>query len=216
MAPCVLALGAYPVDDVVWLSNSHELLENVKSKDMLAKIFNVCFLEWEAIAGTVHGPHALSKYTGNTASGLPKIVEERTYSRDVTKAESVSYDVFEKWRNWLLDAGGYAHEESWNENIDQTLAYLLTFARARVFFRTRSGYIGLGPLETLPGDKVTVLAGGRTPFILRSNDKAVIGRAHTHTLHSLIGYAYVEGVMRGEAVEDFVACGKEWEDVYLS
>ncbi|MCJ1398988.1 hypothetical protein MMC11_002190 [Xylographa trunciseda] len=210
----MLGIGGLYVDDINWLSNSHELLQSVKSTEKLAKIFNVCFLEWEKIAGTVHRPHLSSTYTGMTASGLAQIVEGRSYARDAKNTQAVSY-VFRKWRDWLLDATGCAREEPWNESIDQVLAPLLTFAKGRVFFRTRSGYIGLGPLRTLIGDRVTVLAGGRTPFILRSNAKVVIDRGRTHAIHSLIGYAYVDGIMKGEAVDDIGTGDKEWKDVYL-
>jgi hypothetical protein len=68
------------------------------------------------------------------------------------------------------------------------------------FFVTKKGYIGMGPLDTRPGDQVWVLYGGLVPFVLRGvgADKRN-GEAREFTL---VGDAYVHGVMDGEAVRD--------------
>ena len=211
----VLVIGGLDVDHVIWTSNSHELLQSVISTEMIADTFSTCFLEWEKIAGTARRSQLPSTDTRSSVLELAKFVEERSFACDDTNPQSVKYNTFIKWRNWLLEAGGYASEESWKMSTSQVLAQLFTFAKTRVFFRTRSGYIGLGPLQTLIGDKILVLAGGRTPFVLRFNDKVAIDKGNTHLLHSLIGFAYVEGIMKGEAIEDIVAGDTEWKDVYI-
>ena len=54
----------------------------------------------------------------------------------------------------------------------------------RRLFRTRAGYLGLAPVDVEHGDALYILDGARVPFLLRGN--------------SLIGEAYVHGIMHGE------------------
>lgn len=60
----------------------------------------------------------------------------------------------------------------------------------RAMFVTSKGFIGLAPWNAQQGDIVSVLFGGCTPFILRK----VPGRDQ----YSLVGEAYVYGIMGGE------------------
>lgn len=62
------------------------------------------------------------------------------------------------------------------------------------FFITKSGFIGIGPPDAKPGDQVWVLSGGQVPFVLR--------KADADAIYSLVGDAYVHGIMDGEAVSD--------------
>ena len=57
---------------------------------------------------------------------------------------------------------------------------------------TRRGYLVLAPWNAQKGDQVAVLLGGRTPFLLRKQAKC-----HEYTL---VGEAYVYGLMAGEAL----------------
>ena len=67
------------------------------------------------------------------------------------------------------------------------LGYL---APHRKFFRTKKGFIGLGPRSMRQGDLVCILHGGRVPFILRKEG--------SH--YRLVGESYVHGIMEGEAM----------------
>ncbi|KAI9738701.1 MAG: hypothetical protein M1834_008206 [Cirrosporium novae-zelandiae] len=64
---------------------------------------------------------------------------------------------------------------------------------SRAFFITRKGYMGLGSLSTCLGDFVTVLYGGKTPFVLRRR-----GGKHYYTF---AGERYVHGLMNGEGLK---------------
>jgi hypothetical protein len=57
---------------------------------------------------------------------------------------------------------------------------------------TRKRYLCLVPLNTDVNDSVSILLGGRTPYILRPQ-----GQDFT-----IIGETYVHGMMKGEALED--------------
>ncbi|KAK5731423.1 hypothetical protein LTR15_001363 [Elasticomyces elasticus] len=64
--------------------------------------------------------------------------------------------------------------------------------RDRVLFIARSGRLGIGPSGTKVGDKIAAFAGGDVLYVLRPS----AGNACPHTL---VGEAYVHGLMDGEA-----------------
>ena len=66
-------------------------------------------------------------------------------------------------------------------------------AGLRRLFVTEKGYIGLSAKSIQTSDKVFVFPGGIMPFVLRSS---------TDGYYSLVGEAYVHGIMRGEALKD--------------
>ncbi|KAL8904683.1 MAG: hypothetical protein Q9207_003102 [Kuettlingeria erythrocarpa] len=61
------------------------------------------------------------------------------------------------------------------------------------FFRTRGGFIGMGPLSLEAGNSVWLIPGSEVLFVLR--EKPVTNR------FELIGDCYVHGLMHGEAVD---------------
>lgn len=68
--------------------------------------------------------------------------------------------------------------------------------KGRTLFRTKSGLIGLATNSCLKNsDWVTVLYGGKTPFILRQ-----VSSLRDGTFHELVTDAYIYGLMEGEAV----------------
>ncbi|KAK8249087.1 heterokaryon incompatibility protein-domain-containing protein [Phyllosticta capitalensis] len=73
--------------------------------------------------------------------------------------------------------------------------------QGRIPFRTCRGMIGIGPEEMRQGDCVWIIMGADLPFVLRPVD----GR------WSVVGEAYVHGVMDGEAME----MGLEKEVIHL-
>jgi len=78
---------------------------------------------------------------------------------------------------------GYA-----TSNVFELLHREATMGRA--FFIT-DRYVGLGPIGCQEGDKIAIIFGCLTPFILREDAGAYI----------LIGDSYVQGLMKGEAME---------------
>lgn len=67
---------------------------------------------------------------------------------------------------------------------------MLTICKRRCLFFTESGLLGLGPGNLRPGDEVFALAGARVPYVLRKAD----GPGE----FTLLGDAYVHGIMQGE------------------
>ncbi|KAH7369985.1 hypothetical protein BKA65DRAFT_487486, partial [Rhexocercosporidium sp. MPI-PUGE-AT-0058] len=74
------------------------------------------------------------------------------------------------------------------EAVTEILFWIHRMTRARVFFLTKKGYMGLGPAGMLPGDRVFTLIGGDVPFAIRP-----VGEEF-----ELVGEAYVHGIMDGE------------------
>ncbi|KAI4132568.1 MAG: hypothetical protein LQ338_000667 [Usnochroma carphineum] len=66
--------------------------------------------------------------------------------------------------------------------------------------KTKMGYLGLVPPEADVGDKVFILEGGKTPYVLRQKDE----------YWQLVGECYVHGIMYGEAYDESLC-----EDVVL-
>ncbi|KAB8263633.1 heterokaryon incompatibility protein-domain-containing protein [Aspergillus pseudonomiae] len=81
-----------------------------------------------------------------------------------------------------------------DHDFDQTFVH---FYRGRLLYRTKRGYIGLGPWSVQAGDEVWVIAGARTPFVLR---KSLIDNSSDTERRSLIGETYVHGIMDGELI----------------
>jgi hypothetical protein len=88
----------------------------------------------------------------------------------------------------------------------------------RAFFITNDGLMGLGPKDVRPGDEVTVLSGSGVPLILRSTCVSTVLLDQTDdecqhfraiTRYTMIGDAYVHGIMNGEAVGGF-----DWDNDY--
>ena len=71
-------------------------------------------------------------------------------------------------------------------------------------FRTESGLVGKGPQTVVAGDEVWVFPGGSVPFLLRCLRRGK---------YSLVGHAYVHGIMHGELVDELKT--KPPEDIIL-
>jgi hypothetical protein len=79
------------------------------------------------------------------------------------------------------------------EDLEGYLSYAHMFASGRTLMLSEEGYIGLAPSSTCVGDLICVLYGCHAPVILR--------RSKDFQTHTLIGDAYVHGLMDGEALQ---------------
>lgn len=67
----------------------------------------------------------------------------------------------------------------------------------RRLYRTRTGYVGLGPAEIETGNSLVIFHGGTTPHILKKLDTQ-----HGVDEYQYLGEAYCDGLMDGEVFED--------------
>ena len=81
--------------------------------------------------------------------------------------------------------------------------YMSMATTGRKFFISEEGWLGLAPSNSAPGDRIVLLEGGKTPFILRPT--------HVEGQFKILGDAYVHGIMDGEAWGD----GTDLVDVIL-
>ncbi|OJD13128.1 hypothetical protein ACJ73_09241, partial [Blastomyces percursus] len=113
------------------------------------------------------------------------------------------------------------------EPTEEWAPYLLELRRTlydRAFFTTRKGYMGIRPkgkTRVKVGDKVAVLGGGFTPFILREMDFiAGVGGSRggggdggdgggKGCCSTLVGESYIHGMMEGEFLEQGQELGYE-------
>ena len=92
-----------------------------------------------------------------------------------------------KRRRSLLDEDDF--DEAAAHSASQTLT--LGPTRGRVMFASTVGYLGLAPRGTLQGDVIFVVRGAAVPYIMRPQGR----------YFELIGEAYCQGVMGGEALD---------------
>ncbi|KAI1131233.1 HET domain-containing protein [Nemania abortiva] len=77
-------------------------------------------------------------------------------------------------------------------NPNRYISLATNFCIQRTFIITSNGRMGIGPADTLPGDMITILFGGGVPYILRVDSEQT---------SSLVGESYIDGLMKGEAIQ---------------
>ncbi|KAK2027610.1 heterokaryon incompatibility protein [Colletotrichum zoysiae] len=65
----------------------------------------------------------------------------------------------------------------------------------RPFLSATRHYVGLAPMHTLPGNKIVIFLGGKTPYVIRETEDG---------FYDVVGEAYVHGIMYGEFMTDDV------------
>ena len=93
-------------------------------------------------------------------------------------------------------ANNKEHPEEYQGLSNEYRSALESHLVNRTFFTTRNGLAGIGMAGIRPGDRVTIWFGAPVPFIVRS---CASPREH---LCTLIGAAYVGGIMEGEMVDE--------------
>lgn len=61
----------------------------------------------------------------------------------------------------------------------------------RTFILTLDGKMGIGPIDSRPGDNVVLLYGGQIPYIIRKRESS----------WEFLGESYIQGLMSGEAIK---------------
>jgi hypothetical protein len=128
-----------------------------------------------------------------------------------------------------LQPSGVNDSESEIQRLAQDLLIFQIATHERQFFRSRKGYIGFGPAKCQEGDLVVVLAGGTVPYIIRpvspSRQKSMVIQGRGENLneeellsnrwYTILGTAYVHGIMDGEAFEVLDENERQLKDIIL-
>jgi hypothetical protein len=155
---------------------------------------------------------ALPKYYSNIVAQFKQIQRDREQDPDVEETPDIAasefFDKMDSFHDynvgmvseWTLDGTSLATVKDLATNGPRSAQFFNAFRPlGRNFCVTSKGYIGLVPPKTEVGDKVCILFGGRTPFLLRD---AGGGK------HVLVGECYIHGMMDGEALPQ--ACEGTW------
>ncbi|KAF5614123.1 het-6-heterokaryon incompatibility [Fusarium subglutinans] len=97
-------------------------------------------------------------------------------------------------------------EEALDEDGDLYRSTMHHISWYRRLFLTDGGYLGLAHPSCQPGDELVLLSGGRVPFVVRR------GSMEIPECYSIVGEAYVHGIMDGELLG---AADAKWEDLHL-
>jgi hypothetical protein len=96
--------------------------------------------------------------------------------------------------------------QAWSEPFQQFRQEAnITIAERRVF-RTDNGLFGCGPLDIEAEDEVWIVAGSKTPLVLRRK---------VNSSYILLGDSYVHGCMHGQTLEQLQAEGRSWVDIII-
>ncbi|KAH6663199.1 heterokaryon incompatibility protein-domain-containing protein [Halenospora varia] len=102
-----------------------------------------------------------------------------------TVSRVVNFDVLDA----CVADDGYSIAHSFNSKFRKEWGSLLFSTTKRSLFWSHDGYLGLGPTDVKPGDRVCIFFGGEVLYLLR------FIRETSH----FIGECYVHGLMDGEA-----------------
>lgn len=180
LGPCLgseLALKGVVVDEITILGRPLALDITVNDADR-----NELLSQWEGLLEGEWGLNMPYPSGGTYAQAL-----HASLTHDIVCAHSAEhgktvYRRLSQLDNRSLDDGGEPVGR-WNTLL----------CANRVLFVTKTGLIGVGPIETRIGDTIHVVFGGRMPLFLRAT-----GKEHRYTY---IGQGYVHGIMDGEVLQ---------------
>ncbi|KAK3217493.1 hypothetical protein GRF29_1g3204794 [Pseudopithomyces chartarum] len=150
-----------------------------------------------------------------------KCLEEKFSSRPKDRAVSGNVDVEPNFHKIVQEKRTQAwNQMAWNSFLDRILSQareknvpkfsrmnlsyqisrmdrsIVSATKSRRLFITKGRNIGLGPASTKQGDRLCLLKGGRTPFILRHST--------SKSGFELIGDCYADGLMNAETLDQRV------------
>jgi len=133
------------------------------------------------------------------------LIANKAYSG---RARDVAPDAYREMYNMLLNEQKSGQVSDKEITRDYRLR-LLNHLPSSCFFITATGFYGIGQSMVEKGDQLSIWFGSPVPFVLRPrNQYAEQGKQ----VHSVVGVAYVAGIMDGEMVDE-VYCEDLEDDV---
>jgi hypothetical protein len=174
--------------------NQGAVRERIKLERMYQAFWKMCHLsDTEAIHPSFSGSHT------------PSLTEIENYF------QNRGHVSLQGKNRWLEE--GYTPSVSTEALNPFGLAYNFSYPETRLFV-TKRKYIGVGPLSIREGDSVFLLPSANVPFIL-SQEKKHVNTEDQLRRFSLVGEAYVHGIMHGEALTRHPELKEEFEGIYL-
>ncbi|KAN0115303.1 Heterokaryon incompatibility protein (HET) domain containing protein [Hyaloscypha variabilis] len=125
-------------------------------------------------------------------------LESRKQTKDMSEIYRLSKIVCSGTYVFPDGVDNFIHIPGFLEHKEEIMEFAATFsayAKGRSFFSTAKGRIGLGPGFVKEGDMVCIFIDGNMPFILRPSIST-----DENSYYTVLGEAYVDGVMEGEAL----------------
>jgi hypothetical protein len=111
----------------------------------------------------------------------------------------VAWRFFEWRQRAKVDPEGRKMEETEESFLNNCL---VSGIESSIFVITKKGYMGLAEGQVEVGDKVFVVRGSSVPLVLRPVTKSSRKGVGNSTRYTLVGRAYVHGIMDGEMWKD--------------
>ena len=158
------------------------------------------FKEWNRLSGAAETPEL--KYVDQTTTLedafwltlVNGVMVHPTLEGGILAFTSIHKSLFLEW--WAFYQSSSYIEASINLVTFDTSVTQATFGRR--FFSTEKGYIGTGTTSMRRGDLVVVLDGGRLFHVLRQTDGSFEADRAQFPQYTILGDAYVHGLMDGE------------------
>lgn len=135
---------------------------------------------------------------------LPKIAFAKFWHMKIKNRPEEDFTLEEGYieEGYTIEPGSLASRVLNESFTNSILAGIQALLLKRQLFVSSKGYIGWGPPWMTVGDTVAVLHGGNMPFILREFPEEVVLPDPDRVYNFVIGECYVQGLMRGEALEN--------------
>jgi hypothetical protein len=210
--PNHLTLRGQQIDNILWTypinqgfssafyhSSPNFPIADVK-EDRLEALWNTLRYRIWALKLTVKPSRQdfLYTLTVGTIDGLPAEDEQNAprFAKNVAAYELATSKAFEI--NLTPEKKERLESESIEGDAGTFLEDVQQMAEERALFLTANGRVGLGPRTLEKADVVWLLEGANVPFVLRYKKK----KREREAGWRVVGEAYLQGVMRGEAFEE--------------
>lgn len=136
------------------------------------------------------------------------------FTRDV--GELTDFSIYEKWAAWIMEDSP-PDKALYDYDVGAFNRTYRAVSVGRRFIATKKGYIGFAPENCKKGDLAVVLAGGDVPYVLR-REATIDPLPNTNgspQCYTILGDAYIHGIMDGEAFEQLDETKGELEEFVL-
>lgn len=122
--------------------------------------------------------------------------------------KEVSFSSYQSWKSKIQQCADWSTEEDLSGDSLNYHWSMRTCCWGRTYFITEQGRRGLGSKATRPGDLIVVIENCRFPCIVRP----IPGQQEV----TLIGSAYVDGIMYGEALSSIEEGNQPWQPMTIT
>ncbi|KAI9686726.1 MAG: hypothetical protein M1822_002785 [Bathelium mastoideum] len=153
---------------------------------------------WETMCGGRIRLHKRTPQPKNVDGEL--LQSEEALAERSRRVTASDYDTFFQWVASLKDSKRNRLVEERDREILAVENSVTSTTLMRRFFKTKTGYMGIGPATMTEDDNICVLMGGPAPFVLRPAVPDIPGYTGMGKHWSMVGDCYVHGMMDGEAL----------------